>query len=70
MMTDPEAEMAIKAHALVGTHDVQGKGIFCLFSTGYLIKKIKAKGKKIFLFRDKWGEIEVSRPASAFNFIR
>jgi len=54
-MTEEEAKMAFKSSALVGTSNVQGKGGFCLFSTGYLKEEIKVKGreKKNFLFVDK-----------------
>jgi len=71
-MTDAEAEMAIKSQALVGTNNLTSRGGMCLFSTGYLIRKVKVKGskQKQFLFRDRWGEIEVTRLASAFTFIR
>ncbi len=71
-MNDLEAEMAVKSQALVGTNNVAGRGGLCLFSTGYLKRKVKIKGSKHkqFLFRDRWGEIEATRPASAFMFIR
>jgi len=71
-MTPEEAKMAVKSQALVGTSNVQAKGGFCLFSTGFLKKEIKTKSQKEknFLFIDKWGEIEAVRPASAFVFMR
>lgn len=71
-MTDEEARMALISNALVGTSNLQGKGGFCLFSTGYLREEIKVKGrgKKNFLFIDKWGELKTTRPASAFMFMR
>ena len=69
-MTLSEAKGAVKNHILVGTNNVQSKGGFCLFSTGYLVKMVKVKGKKEkeFLFKDGLGEIEIIRPVSAFNF--
>ena len=69
-MDNLEAGMAIKSRALVGTSNVQGRGGFCLFATGYLKKEIKTKGKKEFLFQDRGKEIEVVRPASVFTFMR
>lgn len=71
-MIDIEAEMAIKGEALVGTSNIEGKRNFCLFATGHLKKEVKVRGSKLkhFLFRDRSGEIEVVRPASAFIFIR
>lgn len=69
-MTNEEAEMAVKTQTLVGTNNVAGKAGFCLFSTGYLKREIKTKGKKEFLFQDRWKEIEVVRPASVFTFVR
>lgn len=69
-MTVLEAKEAMKNHILVGTSNVQSKGGFCLFLTGYLVKTAKVKDKKEehFRFRDRWGEIEVTRPASMFIF--
>jgi len=71
-MTNEEARMALRGNTLVGTSNLQGKGGFCLFSTGYLREEIKVRGreKKNFLFIDKWGEIQTARPASAFMFMR
>ncbi|NCO80191.1 hypothetical protein GW869_00200 [bacterium] len=71
-MTDAEAEMAVKTHALVGTSNVTSNAGFCLYSAGYLQRRVKEKGQKKqqFLFRDRFGEIEAARPASAFTFIR
>ena len=71
-MTDVEAEMAVKARASVGTSNVATKGGFCSFSTGRLIKRVKVKGSKLkqYLFKDRWREAEVIRPASAFMLIR
>lgn len=57
-----EAVMAVKNHVLVGTGDVEN----CLFSTGHLVKQIK----KQFVFRDRWGAITVTRPASRFVLIK
>lgn len=61
-----EARMAVKTHALVGTSNVEN----CLFSTGHLVKEIKFRGKKQFVFRDRWGKITVTRPASQFIFMK
>lgn len=67
-MTDEQAQMALKSRALVGTGDIAIRGGSCLFSTGQLIKRVKVKGSKLrhFLFRDRWGEIKLTRPASSF----
>ena len=64
-MTIAEAKRAIKRHILVGTHDVGGA---CLYSTGYLLQEVKGKKEKEFFFKDRHGEIEITRPASVFNF--
>ena len=71
-MTDEEAQMAVKTQALIGTANLAGKGGFCLFSTGHLREEVKVKGskQKQFLFRDRSGEAEVTRPAAAFTFVR
>lgn len=67
-----EAKMAVKTKALVGTSNIQVRGGICLYSTGYLVEmvKVKVRGKKEehFRFRDRWGEVEVIRPASEFSF--
>ena len=66
-MTIPEAKDAVKNHIPVGTNNIQGKGGFCLYLTGYLMKMVKVKGKKEFLFQDRFGETEIIRSASMFN---
>lgn len=65
-METKEAKMAVKAHALVGTSNAGN----CVFLTGYLLKEIKSRGKKHFLFKDRHGEITVTRPASQFVFTK
>ena len=70
MLSDVEAKMAIRACAEVGTSNVVERGVICPFVTGYLVRGVKKNGKKHFLFRDKHGEIEVTRPASAFIFMK
>lgn len=57
-----EAEKAVKNHTLVGTSNAGN----CLFVVGYLIRKIKIKGKPQFTFKERRGEIAVTRPASKF----
>lgn len=61
-MTVTEAKQAVKYHIPVGISNVRD----CLYSTGYLIRKVRKK----FLFRDRSGELEVIRPASAFSLVK
>ena len=63
-----EARMAVKAKASVGTSNV---GSYCLFVTGHLVKEVTGgKKKQQFIFKDRHGEITVTRPASQFVFIK
>ncbi|PIR02258.1 MAG: hypothetical protein CO031_00780 [Candidatus Nealsonbacteria bacterium CG_4_9_14_0_2_um_filter_37_38] len=66
-----EAERAMREKLLVGTGNVPAKGGNCLYTTGYLLKMVKVRGKKEkeFFFRDRWGEVGAIRPASAFTFV-